>query len=292
MGWIQRMQRARVRKKRRKLEYKIKRSYGSANKTAKYQRKLDALNAKFPPTGSRSSATAKTAPFTQMKATTATTASKPSDDLVRAMEYRQKEFAQMQAMMAQSKNSENASPASQKSASSVPQRKPTVPATGPSIPAGNYFASHEQLISKIARTAAQRCAQWIRRQDKEWKPINNGYSSQYSVDISVSKEGVEFNKLAYEGLHSIWFQGLGMSNLQQMKTVEFLHALKPYLDVYFPQEVEKSFADVSPLIKRTTSVTFDKVLDNIDFDGRSHYNKSIRVTMKYTFPPAPKLKSW
>lgn len=49
MGWIQRMQRARVRKKRRKLEYKIKRSYGSANKTAKYQRKLDALNAKFPP---------------------------------------------------------------------------------------------------------------------------------------------------------------------------------------------------------------------------------------------------
>ena len=201
-----------------------------------------------------------------------------------------------------SANSRQSSPAtapsSLYSSYSAPSRTAVTPPrtsapvrSGPRIPSGNQFSTHEQLISKIARRAAQNCAKWIRNKS-EWKPLNNGFSSDYYVDITVHRDGVTFNKLAYEGLNGIWFVNLGMENLPESSTEAFLNALKPFMDVYFPEEIEKAFADVSPLIKRTTSVTFDQHHEGWDFDGRSYSKKCIHVVMHYTNPPAPKLKSW
>ena len=266
MGWFQRMQRSRARKKRRKLEYNIKKSYGNPGKIAKYQRQLDALNAKFPPPGSKPSQPVhseqpKTPYYAPAyRSAAVSTPSKPVTHTPQPAPART-----------------NASAASKKA--------------GPSIPEGNRFAAHEQLISRIARQAARACAKWIRNKG-EWKPVNNGYSSQYEVEITVHKDCVDYNKLAYEHMHNIRFEDYGMADIHEAETEAFLNALKPYMDVYCPEEIEKAFSDVSPLIKRSTTVTFGKYCDSIDFDGVSHYKKSICVAMHYTNPPAPKLKSW
>lgn len=173
----------------------------------------------------------------------------------------------------------------------MPSRTSTTISSGPHVPVGNKFAAHEQLINKIARRASHHSANWIRKKS-EWKPVNNGFSSEYYVDITVHRDGVTFNKLAYEGLSGVRFADFGMENLPESSTEAFLYALKPFVDVYFPEEIKKVFADVSPLIKRTTSVTFDQHHEGWDFEGRSYSKKCIHVVMKYTNPPAPKLKSW
>lgn len=296
MGWFQRMKRASVRKKRRKLQSKINKYCYNPDKAAKYLRKLDALNAKYPTPESRASAAV---------------SQQPTYNSSRVVEMRQREPDAQHSQVAKVQQAPPAAPVRPSYATTPAANKPASATAvaaapkpsagsqtsqrqkaGPHVPAGNYFVQHEQLVSKIARMAAQRCAKWIRSSGKDWKPINNGFSSDYSLEITVKKDGVDFNKLAYEGVNSIWFQSLGMDDLPKEKTDAFLHALKPFLDVYFPEEIEKAFADVSPLIKRSTSVTFGEHHEGWDFDGRSYSLKCIKVAMKYTFPPAPKLKSW
>ena len=163
--------------------------------------------------------------------------------------------------------------------------------SGPKVPAGNYFAAHEQIISKIARRAAQLSADRMRNA-QEWEPLHNGYSDKYWVNIIVRKDDVEFDTHYLEPINSILFKNYVMADIPEANTDAFIHALKPFLDVYFPEEIEKAFANVSSLIKRTTSVTYDKYLDSIDFDGRSVKIESIRLSLYYTYPPAPKLNSW
>lgn len=296
MGWIQRMQRARVRKKRRKLEYKIKRSYGSANKTAKYQRKLDALNAKFPPYSSKSSAAMQSTPSSSHSAP-ATSASatsyvsKQPTGFEREFAYRQQELKTQKTMVTDSQKADAYSARNVTTTAQTVTMPTANTSKAPTIPANNRFAAHEALISRIARRAAQSCARWIRNKSK-WEPLNNGYSAEYYVEITVRKDGIDFNKLAYENLNSISFKSLGMADIPEAQTDAFLHALKPFLDAYFPEEINKAFSNISPLIKRTTSVTYGKLNDGWDSNYNDIYRKSIIVSMRYTNPPAPKLKSW
>lgn len=161
---------------------------------------------------------------------------------------------------------------------------------GPHIPAGNRFAAHEQIISKIARQSAYDCARWIRN-FKVWNPVNNGYSGEYCVEIIVFTYGIDLNTEPYTWSKIIRFASFGMDNIPEKSTGTFLKALKPFLDVYFPEEVEKAFCDVSPLIKRTTSVTYSELDEGWDFDAMDSM-KCIHVSMCYKNPPAPKLKSW
>ena len=49
----------------------------------------------------------------------------------------------------------------------------------------------------MARLAAQDCAKWFYVK-REWKPLNNGVSEEFYIEITVRKDGIDFNKLAYD----------------------------------------------------------------------------------------------
>ena len=146
----------------------------------------------------------------------------------------------------------------------------------------------------MARLAAQDCAKWFYVK-REWKPLNNGVSEEFYIEITVRKDGIDFNKLAYEDegiLRSISFKRYRMEDIPESSTVTFLYTIKPFIAAYLEEEIDKIFANVSPLIKRSLTFTYDDHHEGWDFDGKSYSRKCIKVSFRYTNPPAPKLKSW
>lgn len=229
--------------------------------------------------------------FPATSASATSYASKQPTGFEREFAYRQQELKTQKTMVADSQKADAYSARNVTTTAQTVTMPTANTSKAPTIPANNRFAAHEALISRIARRAAQSCARWIRNKSK-WEPLNNGYSAEYDIEITVRKHGVDFNKLAYENLNTIYFSSLGMAEISEANTETFLRALKPFLDVYFPEEIDKAFSDVSPLIKRTTTVTYGKINDGWDANYNDKYRKSIIVTMRYTNPPAPKLKSW
>lgn len=148
----------------------------------------------------------------------------------------------------------------------------------------NLFMQKPEIMSKIARTISSKVAAWMR--EGNWSNFRSDYSNYLNANVYVHDDciyievpsGSPGRKLS---ISPIPFSVFGMTDIttaipevargsrfaREKNRKDFLYALKPHLDVYFPQAINEKFAGVSPAIKRSTAVEFEKIVDAWDYDS-------------------------
>lgn len=143
------------------------------------------------------------------------------------------------------------SPAPKKSAA------PKAPVkNGPSIPAGNRYAAHEQLISKIAREIVSYCTE--KTEPAKWYKGASRIRIVHGYKVEIQSGGIKISSLQPDprGGRYIGFVEYDMKSIPDIRA--FREAVFPLADAYFSDRIRAQFAHSSIHVKPTLHNRFDQ----------------------------------
>ena len=172
----------------------------------------------------------------------------------------------------------------------------------------NPFTTKNDIMSRIARRISGSVAAWMR--EGNWSGFRSDYSNDLCAHIYAHDECIYIEVPSGSpgrrlSISPIPFSDFGMTDIttalpeiarsnkfsRELNRKHFLQALKPHLDLHFPQAVQQKFSDVSPEIQRTVTVTFDKIQDTWDYDRP--YVDCVCLKLSYSVSKSkPGLTGW
>ena len=153
----------------------------------------------------------------------------------------------------------------------VPAKKAAAPTkVGPSIPAGNRYAVHEELISKIARDVVTYCTEMTA--PSKWYKGSSRYRIVHGYELKVYPGYIHIRSLQPDprGYREI---GLCRNNMKPVPdTQAFVDAIFPFVDAYFTERIHSQFRTSSIHVKPTIHNRADRNNSMFYLEVQEHHD--------------------